>query len=251
MPLPFRRPPGGSTAVPPLPREARLLLVGVGIDALGAGLTLPFLVVYLHDVRGLSLATVGLVAAVPAAAALALLGPIGAVVDRVGPRRVQIGALASQSAGMLLLTQARAAPVAFVAQALVGVGQAAFWPTNQSLIAGILPPERRQSYFGLSFTLLNAGIGLGGLVGAAHADTSRPGTFVAIYVVDALSFLGPLLLLAWPLRHVGNSRHAGDAGEERDREPGSYRQVLADRPFRPVLLLTFVTTLVGYGMLEA
>src|SRR5690242_21845104 len=103
MPLPFRRRPGGATAVPPLPREARLLLVGVAIDALGAGLALPFLVVYLHDVRGLQLATVGLVAAVPSAAALALLGPLGATVDRIGPRRVQMAALSSQCLGMLLL----------------------------------------------------------------------------------------------------------------------------------------------------
>jgi MFS family permease len=245
MPLPLRRRPGGATAVPPLPREARLLLVGVAIDALGAGLALPFLVVYLHDVRGLQLATIGLVAAVPSAAALALLGPLGTMVDRIGPRRVQMAALSSQCLGMLLLAQAHSAPAAFVAQGLVGVGTAAFWPANHALIAAIVPEERRQNYFGLSFTLLNAGIGLGGLVGAAFADVQRPGTFVAIYVVDALSFLAPLLLLAWPLRSVGN------APQEHERDPGSYRQVLADRSFRPVLLLTFLTTLAGYGMLEA
>src|SRR4051794_27589356 len=208
MPLLLRRPAGGSTAMPPLPREARLLLVGVGIDALGAGLALPFLVVYLHDVRGLPLATVGLVAAVPSAAALALLGPIGVVIDRIGPRRVQMAALSSQSLGMLLLAQAQGAPAAFVAQGLVGVGTAAFWPANHALIAAIVPEARRQNYFGVSFTLLNAGIGLGGLVGAAFADVERPATFVAIYVVDALSFLGPLLLLAWPLRQVGNAPDA-------------------------------------------
>ena len=248
MPLLLRRRPGGATAVPPLPREARLLLVGVGVDALGAGLALPFLVVYLHDVRGLPLATIGLVAAVPSVAALALLGPIGVVTDRIGPRRVQMAALSSQSLGMVLLAQAQSAPAAFVAQGLVGVGTAAFWPANHALIAAIVPEERRQNYFGVSFTLLNAGIGLGGLVGAAFADVERPGTFVAIYVVDALSFLGPLLILAWPLRKVGNAPHAP---QERERDPGSYRQVLADRPFRPVLLLTFLTTLAGYGMLEA
>ena len=251
MPLPLRRRPGGASAVPPLPREARLLLVGVAIDSLGAGLALPFLVVYLHDVRGLPLATIGLIAAVPSAAALALLGPLGAMVDRIGPRRVQMGALSSQCVGMLLLAQAQTAPAAFVAQGLVGVGTAAFWPANHALIAAIVPEERRQNYFGVLFTLLNAGIGLGGLVGAAFADVQRPGTFVAIYVVDALSFLGPLLMLAWPLRHVGNSPNAGDGREEHGRDPGSYGEVLADRSFRPVLLITFLTTLAGYGMLEA
>jgi MFS family permease len=68
-------------------RDARVLLAGAAIDAFGTGLTLPFLVVYLDAVRGLPLETVGLIVAVPAALALFLLGPVGVLVDRLGPRR--------------------------------------------------------------------------------------------------------------------------------------------------------------------
>jgi hypothetical protein len=42
-----------------LPREGRLLLSIVVIQFLGTGLVLPFLVVYLHEIRGFSLGDVG------------------------------------------------------------------------------------------------------------------------------------------------------------------------------------------------
>jgi MFS family permease len=135
--------------------------------------------------------------------------------------------------------------VAFAANALVGVGHAAFWPANQSLIAAILPEERRQRYFGLSFTLLNAGIGVGGLAGAAYVHVGDPSTFQSLYLADAFSFVVPLVLLAWPLRHVGNGTAAHAA------EPGSYREVLADRVFLRLLVLSLVSSFVGYGMMEA
>jgi MFS family permease len=113
-----------------LPREARLLLVGVSINALGMGLSLPLLVVYLHDVRALPLDVVGVLAGTPALVALVLLGPIGVLIDRLGPRRVQAAALVCSSAGIVLLSVARTAPPSFVAMALLGVGNAAFWPAS-------------------------------------------------------------------------------------------------------------------------
>src|SRR6478752_4224515 len=43
-----------------LPREGRLLLSVVAFEFLGTGLVLPFLVVYLHEIRGFALSDVGL-----------------------------------------------------------------------------------------------------------------------------------------------------------------------------------------------
>src|SRR5262245_29248808 len=103
-------------AAVPLQRDARLLLWGVAIDAFGTGLTLPLLVVYLHQVRGIPLETVGLLVAVPAAVALVLLAPIGVLIDALGPRRVQMAALVAAAAGALLLSRASDVPSALVAR---------------------------------------------------------------------------------------------------------------------------------------
>jgi hypothetical protein len=59
-----------------LPGGAWTLLAGDVISAVGSGMTLPFLLVYLHDVRGLGIGAAGL-----AVSAVALAGfagnPIG------------------------------------------------------------------------------------------------------------------------------------------------------------------------------
>ena len=75
-------------------RNARLMLVGVAIDALGVGLVLPFLVIYLREILHIPLPTVGVLVALPAVVGLLLVGPIGVLIDHVGPRRVQIAAWA-------------------------------------------------------------------------------------------------------------------------------------------------------------
>ena len=55
---------------PQLPRPVWLLQIGGVLNSLGNGIVLPFLVIYLHDVRGFGLGTAGLVVAVVAAAQL-------------------------------------------------------------------------------------------------------------------------------------------------------------------------------------
>nr|WP_284291097.1 MFS transporter [Angustibacter aerolatus] len=213
-----------------LPREARLLLATVVVDALGAGLVLPFGVVYLHEVRDMPLTTVGAVLGVPAVVALLLVGPFGSLIDRFGPRRVQIGALLSQTAGTALLAFVHTPVQAVCALALMGVGQAAFWPASQSLIAAVVPPETRQRYFGTAFTILNAGIGVGGLLSGFLVSVDSPRSFVIIYLVDSVSFLVPAIVLAGPLRHVANAA-VHEPGDDAPPPSGS----LPRRAARPLV----------------
>jgi MFS family permease len=247
-----------------LSRDGRLLLSTVAVNALGTGLVLPFAVVYLHDVRHLPLGTVGTVIAVPAMVALLLLGPVGSIIDRFGPRRVQLVALVAQALGSGLLAGVHTAPQAAVAFAFIGVGQAAFWPASQSLIAAVVPSAIRQRYFGVNFTLLNAGIGLGGLSAGLLVTTEHPWTFSGIYLADSASFLAPIVVLALPLRHVGNAvQHALSDGSAQPDLPGAapassgpgarggYLAVLQDSVFRNVLVITFFSAFVGYAQMEA
>ncbi|HET8614640.1 MAG TPA: MFS transporter [Actinomycetales bacterium] len=243
-----------------LSRDGRLLLSTVAVDALGTGLVLPFAVVYLHDVRHIPLGTVGTVIAVPAMVALLLLGPVGSIIDRLGPRRVQLVALVAQLVGSALLAGVHTASEAALAFAFIGVGQAAFWPASQSLVAAVVPSAIRQRYFGVNFTLLNAGIGLGGLVAGLVVTTRHPWSFSAVYLADAASFLVPIAVLALPLRHVGNATthaaHPTSAPADDDAPAGAvpaagYLAVLQDRVFRSVLVITFFSAFVGYAQMEA
>src|SRR5262249_59046467 len=55
-------------------------------------------------------------------------------------------------------------------------------------------------------------------------------------------------LLAVPLRHVGGPVAGPDATAV--RAGGTYGDVLRDRVFRRLLLLSFVSSFVGYGQVE-
>ena len=78
---------------PRLPRDVYTLEAGALLNAFGNGVVLPFLLIYLHDVRGIPFGLAGLAAGVQSAAALAsgFLG--GTLSDRVGPKRVLVGSL--------------------------------------------------------------------------------------------------------------------------------------------------------------
>jgi MFS family permease len=237
-----------------LPREGKLLLSIVVFEFVGTGLVLPFNVVYLHEVRGFALGHVGLLLGLPPLVGLLVVGPAGALIDRLGARRILLSAVTLQVVANVVLAFARSEPVAALALVLSGIGFGVTWPGFQSLIATVIPRELRQRYFGVNFTLLNLGIGLGGIVGGAVVDVDRPGTFTFIYLADAVSYLPAVFLLGVALRHVaGPPEHRpAHADHEGGRAAAvSYGQVLRRPAVGTLLVLSFVSSYVGYSQLNA
>ena len=77
------------------------------------------------------------------------------------------------------------------------------WPAWQSVVASVIPQQLRQRYFGVNFTLLNLGIGIGGVVGGFFVDVGRrPAPSRRSTSPTRSSYLPALLLLLGPLRHV-------------------------------------------------
>jgi MFS family permease len=231
-----------------LPREGRLLLSVVGIQFLGTGLVLPFLVVYLHEIRGFALSDVGLLIGLGPLIGLLVVGPGGAAIDAYGARRVVMGSLSLLIAADLVLAFAENIQLAVVAIVLQGAAFGVSWPASQSLIAAAVPTGLRQRYFGVNFTLLNLGIGIGGIVGGLFVDVARPVTFQVIYLADAVTFLPVLFLLLLPLRHL-----AGRPVHHDDEPPPSesYLRVLRRPAVGWMMLLSFVSSYVGYSQLNA
>ena len=235
-----------------LPREGKLLLSVVVFEFIGTGLVLPFNIVYLHEVRGFALGDAGLLLALPPLVGFLVVGPGGSAIDRWGARRILIGALALQVVGNVLLAFAGTVWMAALAFALLGAAGGVFWPGFNAMIGAVVPSAIRQRYYGVNFTLVNLGIGLGGLLAGLVVDVHRPGTFLAVYLGNAASFLAPLAVLLGPLRHVTGKVEAPH--DEDDGPAGaspSYLTLLRDGALRPVLLLTFLSAFVGYAQMEA
>jgi MFS family permease len=71
---------------PRLPRSVQILQAGGLANAFGNGIVYPFLFIYLHNVRGFGLGTVGLVLATNGTVSLVVQPLSGPVIDRLrGP----------------------------------------------------------------------------------------------------------------------------------------------------------------------
>ena len=228
--------------------EGRWLLSTVAVQTLGRGLTLPFTVIYLHEVRGFSLDLAGTLMAFIAVVALAVTGPGGALTDRVGARRVLLFSTTCQLLGCTVLAFATTPAAAALAMAFLGVNFGMSWPAFNALIAAVTTGELRQQYFGINFALINLGIGVGGVIGGMYADVSQPHTFTVIFLADAASMLVPIALLLGPLRRVSGQHVAPD---DADAASGSYLAILRNPAVIGMTGLTFIAVFVGYGQLEA
>jgi len=225
---------------PQLPREVWLLQAGGVVNSFGNGVVLPFLVIYLHDVRGFGLGTAGLVVAVSSAAQLAAGIAVGPIIDRVGPRPALATGLVVQAVGYGLLPLVRHPLLAFVLMAVEGAGSAGFWPSQSTLVSRLTPDARRHAAFAQQRLTMNLGIGLGGLTGGFIAHVRDPHTFTVLFVLDAVTFLGYVCVLV--LVH--------DPGVELTEveAPASYRTVFRDRTFLGLWTLNFMFVAAGYSL---
>jgi len=225
----------------------RVLALGRFLDAIGSGLTLSLLVIYLSQVRGLSIFVASLVLVWMAVLGLAASPLAGTLTDRLGPRRVLLVAILIEAVGVALMSQVTNAPSAFAVASLLAIGGAAIWGPISTFTAQIVPETQRTTAFAVAFMLLNLGLGLGGLLGALIIDVNRPETFVTLYLVDAATYLFAWVTVAWLRGLGGPSPSAAGA----DGQPGGWKAALADVRLRRLVAVSLLLLICGYGSLEA
>jgi MFS family permease len=232
--------------MPALPRAAWIVLAGDAVSALGSGLTLPFLLVYLHQSRELDLGPASLAVATVAIAGLAGNPLGGALSDRIGARATLAAGLVTAAGGSLALAAVSSSRQAFAACALLGVGAAVAWPALDALLAELVASEQRASAFALRHATMNAGLGIGALIAALVVAGASPTALTHLYVVDAVTFAACAVVL------VGHRRlpRAGRAGRPA-RAPGGYRTILGDRVFVRVWALTALLVTAGVAQYAA
>ena len=214
-----------------LPRSVYVLQTGILLNAFGNGAANPFLLLYLHEVRGIPLAVAGLASAVAAASALGASLGSGALADRIGGRLTLAVGLALSTTAFALYPLVREGWHA-VALAILSGGGVGTWLTGQStLLAKLVGPEQRPLAFAQQRVFANVGLGLGGAVGGLLVTTSDPGTFTALFLLNAATFL---VFAAFVLRIPEPGR------PPRLATSGSYRVALRDRPFLGLLTVNFV-----------
>lgn len=227
-----------------LPGATRLLIAGNSMSAVGTGLVLPLTLIYLHQVRGIALPVVGALLTLGAAVGLVAVPLSGVLLDRLGARPVLMAVLAGQALAQSGLAWAHSVATAVPVVLVMGASLGPSFPAFITMLAGTTPhPAQQQRAFAVSFTGINAGIGAGSAVGAAVADVHAPGSFQVLFLVNAVS----CLLFAVILSRVANVR----APREAHQPKAGYRDVLAHRSLRTVVIATLVLAFTGYAALDS
>lgn len=227
-----------------LSRATHLMIAGNAVSALGMGLVLPLTLIYLHQVRGISLPLVGALLTMSAMVGLVAVPAAGVLLDRVGARLVLVAVLTGEAVAEAALAWAHNVPTAAVALFVLGTSLGPSLPAFMTMLAGINPqPEVQQRAFAVNFTILNAGIGAGGVAGAVVADVRHPGSFQALFIANALSSL----LFAVLLTRLPDVREPRPSRKEKL----GYRAVLSHKGLRMVLLSTLLLALTGYAAVDS
>ncbi|MDH5280994.1 MAG: MFS transporter, partial [Thermoleophilia bacterium] len=110
------------TYFPPLPRSVATLQVGGLVNAFGNGIVLPFMFIYLHNVRGISLAVAGLIVAAHALFSI-VAGPIfGSQIDRFGGKNTLALSLGILTVGYAAYPLVHKPWQGFAVAAISGIG---------------------------------------------------------------------------------------------------------------------------------
>ena len=228
-----------SSLNPRLPRAVQLLQAGGLMNAFGNGLVIPFLLIYLHNERGIGLGVAGLVLATNAGVSL-IAGPVGgALVDRVGGKAMLTTALGFLMLGFLGYAFVESPWHGFLASAVTGIGNGLFWPAQSTLLAGLTTRAQRSATFAMQRVVMNLGIGLGGVAGGFIASES----FRALFVLDALTFVAYAVML-------GLFVHDPVHSEPRAERTGSYRVVLRHKVFMALMVVNALYIGAGIAQLE-
>ncbi|HLN75554.1 MAG TPA: MFS transporter [Nocardioidaceae bacterium] len=240
------QPGAASNGLDPLVRR---LFVGIACSALGSGLTMPFLYVYLAEVRGISTSTVGLLFAW-----MGLLGFLGSplggtLIDRCGPRPVMLIGLTAEAVGVASLAFVHNSLHAFAVASFITLGTVGLYPAATAMLTRLVPEESRERVYGFQFMLLNAGLGVGGVISAMLIHVSDPSSFQRLYFLDALSYLAYIaVVLSLPRNTGAMSRETAE--REFGPQPG-WGVVLRDRTLLRVTAISVLVITFGYAQFEA
>ncbi len=170
-----------------------VLVAGWFVAALGFAASIPFLSIYFHSELGLSTSQIGLFFAAQAIVRSIFQAVGGEMSDRMGRRGILIHSQTIRAFSFLLLGMAIAyhwgywwITVLFTVNSIFG---SLFMPAVYSLVADILPPEKRLYGYAVARSANNLGWAVGPAIGGYLAKASYPSLFYLSAVLTLSSAL--------------------------------------------------------------
>ena len=227
--------------------RSRKMVIGICLNAIGGGMTLSLLLVYLHDMRGFTNTFGGLLLAYGSIVSIVASTPMGALVDRIGPKKVMIGGLILNSMASLSLSFVQTHLQAILAITAINTAGQAIWPSQSVILTRVTPEKDRSKIFGFNFMLLNLGLGLGGLISSLLIQKGDLLSFQIMYWVDASTFLIYLAII-FSLHGENVDRYIPKKDEPQE---GSYRDLFAITPLMLLGIAGIILFTFGYGTIQS
>jgi biotin carboxylase len=177
-------------------RALRVLLVAAPVNALGTGLVLSTSVLYFTRQLGIAPAAVGAVLAVAGTTGIAAIVPIGRLADRHGVRRVLVVVYLWRAVGYAAYAVVPDLTWFAVVSALLYLADRAANPLTQTLVAAVIPAERRGRAMSLLRSTSNVGLAAGTAVAGIAVTADSAVAYRLLFVGDAASLLLWAVLLA-------------------------------------------------------
>jgi MFS family permease len=225
--------------LPPVGPRAWRLLAGVLLFEIGTGMTLPLVIVYLHDVRGISLGDAGIALAAVGLGGLVATVVAGTLADRVGAGWTAIGGLVLAGAGTAGYLAVTGTASAIATSAAQGAGFAATWVGVFPILIRAVAPSERADVLGANYAATNLGLGIGSTIAGIVLAFDR-NAFTPLFVVDAATY-AIFAVLLW-LAEV-----RGAAPIRRESADGGYARVLRDRGLLVATGLNLLLVTAGFS----
>ncbi|MFE6690146.1 MFS transporter [Streptomyces sp. NPDC057743] len=227
----------------------RRIQLGNALSAFGNGFTVPYLYVYVANVRHLGASTAGVVLAMLAVSALVVLPLTGRAIDRRGPLPVAVVGTVSAAVGSLGIGLSASEPMVIASAAALGAGIAVIQPALATMIVWCSTTVTRSRAFATQFFLNNLGLGIGGLVGGQLVDEAHASSFVRLFAIEAVMFL--VLGAAIATVRLPRAPKVEDAVPSEERAAGAWRVLFGDRRMVWLCVLGFVLFFACYGQFES
>ncbi|MFP8907921.1 MFS transporter [Streptomyces atacamensis] len=230
----------------------RRIQTGNALSAFGNGFTVPFMFIYVAQVRNLGAAAAGTVLALFAVAALVVLPFTGRVIDRRGPLPVAVAGTVLASAGSLGIALSEGTVAMYVSAAVFGAGLSVIQPALATMIVWSSTTATRSRAFATQFFLNNLGLGVGGLLGGLVVDTDRPSSFLLLFGIESAMYLVLGATVATVRLPDGPRVECpSHGGEDGTAARGGLRALLSDRAMVTLSALGFVMFFACYGQFES
>jgi MFS family permease len=225
-----------------LPRPVLILQAGNALNYFGYGLVLPFEIIYLHQLRGFSTSTAGLVLAATAGTAAIVAPPTGGLLDRYSAKAIVVLGLLASTLGYAAFAYVDSPWQAFACSIVSGAGIGAAGTANRTLTIRLVKREQRTAAFALNRVSGNFGIGSGATVaGFFVASAQQLSSFQTLYLFDAVTYAACALVV---LAAVPSPRAETVAAT--DASGTGFRAVARDRLFLTVIAANIVLVVVGH-----